>query len=85
MKNIKTMLGKLSMEELSSIIQDEILTGKEVQKLLNVTQQRVSTMSKTGKLKAIKKGMYLKREVLLRKQEQEDLREKYLHTEEYKK
>ncbi|MCT4593199.1 MAG: DNA-binding protein [Anaeromicrobium sp.] len=85
MKDIKEVLGKLSIEELTQLIKDEILTSKEVQEELGITQQRLSSMNKPGKLQPIKKGIYLKREVLLRKEEQANLRQKYLHTEEYKK
>lgn len=82
-KDIKELLSKLSIEELTQLIQDEIMISKEVQEELEVTQQRLSAMKK--KIKPIKKGVYLRREVLLRKQDQQELRGKYLHTEEYKK
>jgi hypothetical protein len=82
-KEAKELLGKLSLDELSEVLKDEILISKEVQETLNISQQRLSAMK--GKLKPIKRGVYLRRMVLLRQQEQEELREKYLHTEEYKK
>lgn len=83
MSDIKQLLKELSVEELKEIIKMEIMTSKEVQGELNISQQRLSSMKK--KLEPIKKGIYLRREVEERKEEQDKLREKYLHTEEYKK
>jgi predicted XRE-type DNA-binding protein len=84
LNDIRKLLDELSIEDLKELIKDEIMTSKEVQEELDITQQRLSSMKK-GKLKPIKKGVYLRREVEVRKQEQELLREKFLHTEEYKK
>lgn len=83
MNDIKKLFKELSIEDLTKIINDEIMTSKEVMEYLDITQQRLSSMKK--KLKPIKKGIYLKREVELRRKEQDRLRPKYLHTEEYKK
>lgn len=84
MNDIRKLLDELSVKELKELIRNEIMTSKEVQQELNITQQRLSSMKKR-KLTPIKKGIYLKREVEMRKVQQSKLRDKYLHTEEYKK
>lgn len=84
MNDIRKLIKELSIEELKELIKEEIMTSKEVQQKLDITQQRLSSMKKK-KLTPIKKGIYLKREVEMREAQQNKLRDKYLHTEEYRK
>lgn len=67
----------MDREELIKIIQDNTMDSSEVVEYLGISKQRLSDMNRQGKLVAIKKGIYLKQDVDKRKQEQENLREKY--------
>ncbi|NEZ47225.1 helix-turn-helix domain-containing protein [Clostridium niameyense] len=53
------------------------MESKEVAEYLGISKQRLSDMNRTGKLIAIKKGIYLKSDVENRKKEQGELRDKY--------
>ncbi|MCD3234276.1 DNA-binding protein [Clostridium botulinum D/C] len=63
--------------ELIKLIQENIMESREVLECLGISKQRLSNMNKQGKLIAIKKGIYLKQDVLARKEEQGELRDKY--------
>ncbi|EDS76615.1 conserved hypothetical protein [Clostridium botulinum C str. Eklund] len=67
----------MDREELIKLIQDNTMESKEVVECLGISKQRLSDMNRTGKLIAVKKGIYLKQDVLARKEEQEELRNKY--------
>lgn len=68
---------KLNREELIKIIQENTMEASEVIAYLGISKQRLSDMNRTGKLPAIKKGIYLKLDVKKRKEEQQELRPKY--------
>lgn len=53
------------------------MESSEVINFLGISKQRLSDMSRTGKLKAIKKGIYLRMDVEEREKVQEELRKKY--------
>ncbi len=72
------MAEKLSREELIELIQDVTMDSTEVVEYLGISKQRLSDMNRTGKLVAVKKGIYLRQDVEARKEIQDDLREKYL-------
>lgn len=67
----------MSREELIELIQTNTMDSAEVVEFLGISRQRLSDMNRTGKLVAVKKGIYLKQDVIARKEEQEDLRLKY--------
>lgn len=50
----------------------------EVAKYLGISRQRLSSLNTDGKLVAVKKGIYLKKDVEERKRIQGNLREKFL-------
>ncbi|EGT5649346.1 MULTISPECIES: helix-turn-helix domain-containing protein [Clostridium] len=68
----------MTREELIKIIQDNTMDSVEVAKYLGISRQRLSSLNTEGKLVAIKKGIYLKKDVENRKKIQGDLREKFL-------
>lgn len=67
----------MEREDLIKLIQDTTMDSAEVAEFLGISRQRLSDMNRTGKLVAIKKGIYLKQDVLARKEEQGELRLKY--------
>ncbi|MCD3223821.1 helix-turn-helix domain-containing protein [Clostridium botulinum] len=67
----------MEREDLIKLIQDTTMDSAEVAEFLGISRQRLSDMNRTGKLVAVKKGIYLKQDVIARKEEQEDLRLKY--------
>lgn len=67
----------MDRDELITLIKDNTMESAEVIEYLGISKQRLSDMARTGKLKAIKKGLYLKQDVEKRKSEQNKLREKY--------
>ncbi|PRR70941.1 hypothetical protein [Clostridium thermopalmarium] len=67
----------MEREELIKLIQENTMDSSEVVEYLGISKQRLSDMNRTGKLVAVKKGIYLKVDVEKRKQEQGTLREKY--------
>lgn len=67
----------MDRSELIKLIQENTMESKEVLEYLEISKQRLSNMNRTGKLVAVKKGVYLKQDVLARKEEQEELRDKY--------
>ncbi|HBJ2614707.1 TPA: helix-turn-helix domain-containing protein [Clostridium botulinum] len=67
----------MTREELIKLIEENIMESKEVVEYLGISKQRLSDMNRTGKLKAVKKGIYLKSDVEKRKKEQNELRDKY--------
>ncbi|MCD3217447.1 helix-turn-helix domain-containing protein [Clostridium botulinum] len=67
----------MEREDLIKLIQDTTMDSAEVAEFLGISRQRLSDMNRTGKLVAIKKGIYLKQDVFARKKEQEELRNKY--------
>ncbi|KEI02886.1 DNA-binding protein [Clostridium botulinum C/D] len=67
----------MDRDELIKLIQENTMESKEVLEYLEISKQRLSNMNKTGKLIAVKKGVYLKQDVLARKEEQGELRDKY--------
>ncbi|NFF59817.1 DNA-binding protein [Clostridium botulinum] len=67
----------MDRSELIKLIQDNTMESKEVLEYLGISKQRLSNMNTTGKLVAVKKGVYLKQDVLARKEEQGELRDKY--------
>lgn len=71
---------ELEREELIRLIQENTMDSTEVTKYLGISKQRLSDMNRTGKLVAVKKGIYLRSDVEARKAEQEELRRKYLRT-----
>jgi DNA-binding Xre family transcriptional regulator len=68
---------EMEREALIKLIQDNTMDSSEVVEYLGISKQRLSDMNRTGKLIAVKKGIYLKTDVETRKEEQGDLREKY--------
>ncbi|WP_039242705.1 hypothetical protein [Clostridium botulinum] len=67
----------MEREELIKLIKDNTMDSTEVVEFLGISRQRLSDMNRTGKLVAVKKGIYLKQDVVARKEEQEALRLKY--------
>lgn len=67
----------MEREALIKLIQESTMDSSEVVEYLGISKQRLSDMNRTGKLVAVKKGIYLKVDVEARKEDQEDLREKY--------
>jgi DNA-binding Xre family transcriptional regulator len=67
----------MEREELIKLIQDNTMDSTEAVEYLGISKQRLSDMNRTGKLVAVKKGIYLKIDVEARREEQGDLREKY--------
>jgi predicted XRE-type DNA-binding protein len=67
----------MTREELIKLIQDNTMDSSEVAEYLGISKQRLSDMNRTGKLAAVKKGIYLREDVEKRKEEQGELREKY--------
>ncbi|KXG78308.1 helix-turn-helix domain-containing protein [Thermotalea metallivorans] len=67
----------MTREELIKLIQEETMDSNEVCEYLGISKQRLSDMNRTGKLEAVKKGIYLKQDVVARKEIQHDLRNKY--------
>lgn len=67
----------MTREELIKLIQENTMDSSEVIEYLGISKQRLSDMNRTGKLVAVKKGIYLKMDVETRKAEQDELREKY--------
>lgn len=67
----------MEREALIKLIQDSTMESAEVIEYLGISKQRLSDMNRTGKLIAVKKGIYLKTDVEARKEEQRELREKY--------
>lgn len=68
----------MNRDDLIKFIQDNTMESAEVIEYLGISKQRLSDMNRTGKLEAVKKGIYLRMDVEQRKLEQDDLREKYL-------
>ncbi|MDU4597592.1 MAG: DNA-binding protein [Clostridium sporogenes] len=68
----------MTREELIKIIQDNTMDSVEVAKYLGISRQRLSSLNTDGKLVAVKKGIYLKKDVEERKRIQGNLREKFL-------
>lgn len=67
----------MNRDTLVKIITDNTMESTEVVEYLGISKQRLSDMSRTGKLQAIKKGIYLRKDVEARKAEQGKLRDKY--------
>lgn len=67
----------IERDELIKLIQEKTMESSEVIEYLGISKQRLSDMNRTGKLIAVKKGIYLREDVEKRKQEQSELREKY--------
>lgn len=67
----------MTRDELITLIKDNTMDSSEVVAYLGISKQRLSDMARTGKLEAIKKGIYLKSDVESRKNEQDELREKF--------
>ncbi|NMM64465.1 DNA-binding protein [Clostridium sp. P21] len=67
----------MDREEIIKIIKDNTMESSEVIKYLGISKQRLSGLNSSGKLVAVKKGIYLRQDVELRKEEQGGLREKY--------
>lgn len=71
------MLEIIDREDLIKLIQANTMDSSEVVEYLGISKQRLSDMNRTGKLVAVKKGIYLRQDVEARKDEQDELREKY--------
>lgn len=67
----------MEREKLIKLIQENTMDTSEVVEYLGISKQRLSDMNRTGKLVAVKKGIYLKADVETRKIEQNELRKKY--------
>ena len=67
----------MNRDDLIKLIQESTMDSAEVIEYLDISKQRLSDMNRTGKLVAIKKGIYLRQDVEARREEQDDLREKY--------
>lgn len=67
----------MTREELIELIQSGTMESSEVVEYLGISKQRLSDMNRTGKLVAVKKGIYLKQDVEARKAVQDELRDKY--------
>jgi predicted XRE-type DNA-binding protein len=64
-------------KEIRNTIKNLIVTSNEVLQILGITRGRLSQLTKCGKIKPIKKNVFLLEDVLKRKIEQEQLRDKY--------
>lgn len=67
----------IERDELIKLIQEKTMESGEVIEYLGISKQRLSDMNRTGKLIAVKKGIYLREDVEKRKLEQDELRGKY--------
>lgn len=67
----------MTRDELIKLIQNETMDSSEASSYLGISKQRLSDMNRTGKLVAVKKGIYLRQDVEKRKVIQDELREKY--------
>lgn len=67
----------MNREKLIKLIQDNTMDSTEAAEYLGISKQRLSDMNRTGKLVAIKKGIYFREDVEKRKEDQEELRDKY--------
>ncbi len=67
----------MERDELVKLIKESTMDTSEVVEYLGISKQRLSGMNNTGKLVAVKKGIYLKADVEARKEKQGALREKY--------
>lgn len=67
----------MERDELVKLIKESTMDTSEVVEYLGISKQRLSGMNNTGKLVAVKKGIYLKTDVETRKENQGALREKY--------
>ncbi len=63
----------VNVEEIKNIV----VTSREVTELLGISRARLSQLVKTRKLIPIKKNLFLTSDILLRKEQQIILREKY--------
>ncbi|QCH43720.1 DNA-binding protein [Clostridium sp. AWRP] len=51
------------------------MNSSEVIEYLGISKQRLSSLNSSGKLIAVKRGIYLRQDVEFRREEQRDLRE----------
>jgi predicted XRE-type DNA-binding protein len=67
----------MDREDLIELIKDNTMESSEVIQYLGISKQRLSGLNAEGKLVAIKKGIYLKQDVIERKEQQAELRQKF--------
>lgn len=61
-----------TMEQKRREIADSILFSREVQELLNVSRERINQFVQDGRITPIRKGVYLKDEILQLKKQREE-------------
>jgi DNA-binding Xre family transcriptional regulator len=71
------MKEDINRAKLLASVHDLVVTSKEATQLLGITRARLSQLVKTGKLKPVKKNMYLVVDILERLETQNELRKKY--------
>lgn len=63
----------MDREELRKIMADQILFSREVTEILGFSRQRLMQLVKEGRIRPIRKGVYMKDEILEFKKEREKL------------
>lgn len=58
-------------------IKNSVVTSREVIELLGISRARLCQLVKAGKLKPIKRNLFLTNDIFVRKEQQIELREKY--------
>lgn len=64
-------------DEFIKLVQSEILTSAEVIEELQITRQALSSLVKRGKLVPVKEMLFLREDVLARKEAAKELQAKY--------
>lgn len=64
-------------DEFIKLVQSEILTSGEVIEELQITRQALSSLVKRGKLVPVKEMLFLREDVLARKEAAKELQAKY--------
>ncbi|PAF20073.1 hypothetical protein CHH49_18055 [Terribacillus saccharophilus] len=73
-------MAKFSEEELLKILDEEFLSTREAADTLGISERAVASLVSRKKLRQINKSgakLYLKSDILKRKEQQGDLREKF--------
>ncbi len=61
----------MDREELRKIMADQILFSREVTEILGFSRQRLMQLVREGRIKPIRKGIYMKDEIMEFKKERE--------------
>ena len=64
-------------DEFIKLIQSELLTSAEVAEELQITRQALSSLVKRGKLVPVKEMLFLREDILARKEAAKELQAKY--------